>query len=118
MTLSSILIQSKPENILKLIEQIKNVDFCEYHLHDESKGSIIVTVEGKNTGEEMQKLGEIQKMDYVISAEMIYAYHEDELEQMREDLEISSIPNWLNKNDVDAKDIVYHGDLKRRKSNF
>jgi nitrate reductase NapD len=116
MTLSSILIQAKPENILKLVNQIKNVDFCEYHLHDETKGSIIVTLEGKNTGEEMQKLGEIQKMDYVISAEMIYTYHEDELEQMRENLEVSKIPDWLNNENVDAKDIVYHGDLKQKRN--
>ncbi len=116
MTLSSILIQTKPEHVLPLVKKLKDMDICEYHLHDEKKGSIIVTVEGKNTGEEMQKLTEIQSMDLVISAEMIYSYHEDELEQLRENLEVSSIPEWLNKEDIDAKDIVYHGDLKRKRN--
>ncbi|MCF6242012.1 MAG: chaperone NapD [Bacteroidales bacterium] len=115
MTLSSILIQAKPKNILKLVEKIKQSDVCEYHLHDETKGIIIVTIEGKNTGEEIQKLTEIQAMDMVISAEMIYSHHEDELDQLRDNLEITGIPEWLNKENVDAKDIVYHGDLKRKR---
>lgn len=116
MTLSSILIQATPEHLLSLVEKLKDMDLCEYHLHDEKKASIIVTIEGKDTGEEIQKLTSIQNMDWVISAEMIYSYHEDELEQLRENLELSNIPEWLNNENIDAKDIVYHGDLKRKKN--
>ncbi len=116
MTLSSILVQTLPEHTEKLIEQLKKSDFCEYHLHNE-KGKIIVTIEGETTGEEIQMLTQLQQMENVISAEMAYSFNEEELEQMRENMNIAEIPKWLNKEDVKAQDIVYHGDLKRRKRN-
>lgn len=113
MNLSSIVVLTKPENLEEVLASIKSSDFCEYHLHDE-KGRIIVTVEGKDTDEEIGKLNKIQALPHVISAEMAFAYSEDELEKAREELEQSeeNIPKWLNDPDAKMRDIKYGGDLK------
>jgi len=115
MNLSSIVVQTKSEHLNEVLEAIKSSKDCEYHLHDE-KGRIIVTIEGKDTEEEISKLKNIQEIPFVISAEMIFAYSEDELEQERDKLEGSddNIPEWLNSPDATMKDIKYGGDLKGR----
>lgn len=113
MNLSSIVILTKPEHLEDLVRTIKDSEECEYHLHDE-KGRIIVTIEGKNTEEEITKLKKIQQIPNIISAEMAFAYSEDELETEREKLENASdnIPEWLNDPDAEIRDIKYNGDLK------
>lgn len=113
MNLSSIVVLTKAENLDTVLEQIKSSDLCEYHLHDE-KGRIIVTIEGKNTEEEIGKLKTLQEFPNVISAEMVFAYSEDELELAREELEKAkdNIPEWLNDPDAKMRDIKYGGDLK------
>ncbi len=113
MTISSIVVQTTPDRIEKLVELIKKSELCDYHLHDE-KGRIIITVEGKGVEQEIEKLQKIQKFDGVISAEMVYSYSEDELEKLRENVEINSIPEWLNDENVEAQDINYQGDLKKK----
>ncbi len=116
MNISSVIIQCLPEHIEKVIQEIESTNICEYHLHD-AKGQIIVTIEGKSTDEEISKLTQIQQFENVISAEMVFSYNEDELDNLRDNLQMADIPEWLNKNNVRAEDIVYHGDLKRRKKN-
>ena len=115
MNLSSIVILTKAEHLERVLEDIKNSKDCEYHLHDE-KGRIIVTIEGKDTEEEITKLRSIQQIPNIISAEMVFAYSEDELEAEREKLENAedNIPDWLNDPDAKMKDIKYGGDLKGR----
>ncbi|OQX76358.1 MAG: nitrate reductase [Bacteroidetes bacterium 4484_276] len=115
MNLSSIVIQTKAEYLDEVLEAVKKSDFCEYHLHDD-KGRIIVTIEGKDTDEEIRKLRVIEKIPHVISAEMVFAYSEDELEQERDKLEKAddNIPKWMNDPDAKAGDIKYGGDLKKR----
>ena len=113
MNISSIVVQTKPENLDEVIEVIKTSDFCEYHLHKDT-GHIIVTLEGTGIEEEMKKLKQVQAIPRVISAEMIYSYAEDELEKVRDKLDRSTTPEWLNDPNVRAQDIKYHGDLKKR----
>jgi len=113
--LSSIVIQTRPEHLDQVLEAVKNSGYCEYHLHDE-KGRIIVTIEGKDTEEEIVKLKNIQQIPFVVSAEMAFSYSEDELESERNRLEKSgdNIPEWLNDPEATTKDIRYGGDLKGR----
>lgn len=112
MTLSSVVVQTKPEKINSVIDNIKKSKLCEYHLHDE-KGRIIITLEGENIEEEINKLKKIQQFPDVISAEMVYSYDEEELDRLRENLD-DSIPEWLNDENTTAKDIIYKGDLKKK----
>lgn len=115
MNLSSIVILTKPEHLEEVLHSIKESNECEYHLHDE-KGRIIVTIEGKDTEEEITKLKLIQTIPNVISAEMVFAYSEDELDQQRQKLEQAedNIPDWLNDPNAKMRDIKYGGDLKKR----
>ena len=115
MNLSSIVIQTLAENVEELVEIVKESDFCEYHLHDEN-GRIIVTIEGKDTGEEIAKLKLIKALPKVTSAEMVFAYSEEELEIEKDKLEraADNIPEWLNDPEAKLSDINYGGDLKKR----
>jgi len=115
MNLSSIVVLTTPEYLEEVIDVIKSSPDYEYHLHDE-KGRIIVTIEGKDTEEEIDKLKKLQATPHVISAEMAFAYSEDELEKEREKLEKTedNIPEWLNDPDAKMRDINYGGDLKGR----
>ncbi len=115
MNLSSIVIQTRPEHLESVLKGVKSSPDYEYHIHDE-KGRIIVTIEGKDTEEEIGKLKKLQAIPNVVSAEMAFAYSEDELDKERDKLENSkdNIPDWLNDPDATTRDINYGGDLKKR----
>lgn len=114
MNVSSIVVQTLPKYLDEVLAFLKASDLCDYHFHDE-KGRIIVTVEGEGVEEEIAKLTKIQEIPHVVAADMMYAYSEDELDQERANLEIGGVvPDMLNDDSVDPKDIVYHGDLKKR----
>ncbi|OYT16301.1 MAG: nitrate reductase [Bacteroidetes bacterium 4572_77] len=114
MNVSGILVQTKAENTDRVVESIKNADYADYHMHDE-KGKIVVTIEGKDVSEEIAKLHQLEKIEHVISADMMYAYSEDELDKEREMLSKGTkMPDWLNDPDAKPEDIVYNGDLRKR----
>lgn len=115
MNVSSVVVQAKSEDIDELVEIFNNCEFCEYHFHDKKIGKIIVTVEGEGVNEEIEKIKIIQQSPKVISADMMMAYSEDELEQEREKINLSSdVPCMLNDEEVQAEDIVYYGDIKKK----
>jgi len=113
--ISSIVLQAKPEHIDAIVKVCQESDFCDYHFHDATIGKIIVTVEGENIDEEMQKMKKIQAIPHVICADMMMAYSEDELEAERLKLESNdAIPAILNDDNVKLEDIIYRGDLKKK----
>jgi len=119
MNVSSIVVQALPKYIDGLIEEFKNSELCDYHLHDKETGKIIVTVEGKDVGEEIEKLVKIQEMPHVMAADMMMTYQEDSLDEEIKILnEQDVVPAMLNDDDLDVKDIVYHGDLKNKDLGF
>ncbi len=114
MNISGILVQTKPENVERVVEEIKSESQWEYHLHDE-KGRIVVILEGKNAEEEMGKLNKLKTLKNVIAADMVYSYSEDELDELRGNLEKENkVPDWLNNPNIKAEQIKYNGDLKKR----
>ena len=114
MNISSIVVQVRQEHVDEVVEALKAADFCDYHLHDKAMGKIIVTVEGEGVSEEIAKVKQIQAVPHVISAEMMMAYSEEELDQERSKLEMGpNVPEMLNDDTIRAEDIVYHGDLKK-----
>ncbi len=114
MNISSIVVLTKAENEKALIESIKSTDFCEFHLSD-GTGKIVVTIEGESVSDEIAALKKLQAMKMVISAEMIYSYTENELNQEKEKIEkAADMPEWLNDDSVDARQIKYQGDLKKK----
>jgi nitrate reductase NapD len=114
MNISSIVVQTLPQNVESVIESLKESGVCDYHLHD-PKGKIIVTVEGKDVEEEMAKLVAIQILPNIIAADMMMTYQEDQLNEEIRKLEKEDIvPAMLNDDNVDPRKIVYNGDLKKR----
>lgn len=115
MNISGILVQVRPEYIEDVIQAIKDSEHSDYHMHDEN-GKIVVTIEGEDVSEEIAKLNQLQKIPHVISADMMYAYSEDELDKEREKLEKGGkIPEWLNDPDAQPEDIKYNGDLRGKR---
>jgi len=119
MNVSSIVVQALPEYVDELVDFFKKADYVDYHLHDKEKGKIIVTVEGKGVEEEIEKLVKIQRLPHVIAADMMMTYQEDELDAEVKRLESEDpVPDVLNDEDIDVRDIVYHGDLRHKKLGF
>jgi nitrate reductase NapD len=114
MNISSVVVQTVPKFLDKVVESLKNSDACDYHLHDQ-KGRIIITIEGADVSEELKKMKVIETIPHVVSAEMQMAYSEDELEANMERLENADlVPKMLNDDDLKVEDIVYRGDLKKK----
>ncbi len=114
MNISSIVVQTVPKFLDKVVESLKNSDACDYHMHDE-KGRIIITIEGVDVSEELKKMKVIEMIPHVVSAEMQMAYSEDELEANMQRLENADVvPKMLNDDDMNPADIVYRGDLKKK----
>ena len=114
MNISSIVVQTLPKFLDEVVSNLKKCEACDYHMHDE-KGRIIITIEGKNVNEELEKLRVIEAIPHVISADMQMAYSEDELSANIEVLNnADAVPTMLNDENVNPDDIVYHGDLKKK----
>ena len=115
MNISSIVVQCKSDNFDKVKEWCENSEICDYHFGDKDKGKIIVTIEGKDVGEEIEKLKQIQVAPFVIAADMMMTYQEDMLDEEIQKLnEQDPVPAFLNDPDTKAQDIVYNGDLKKK----
>ncbi len=114
MNISSIVVQTLPQNVESVIESLKASGVCDYHMHD-PKGKIIVTVEGKDVEEEIEKLVAIQILPDIIAADMQMTYQEDQLDAEIKKLdEDDSVPSMLNDDNIDPRNIVYNGDLKKK----
>ncbi|BCD61081.1 MULTISPECIES: chaperone NapD [unclassified Nitratiruptor] len=113
MNVSSCVVRCNPKDVENVKKRIEESGVCDIHIVDE-KGYIIVTIEGDGIEEEIKKLKTLQFLEGVLSAEMVFSYSEEELDALRDDLEIQEpVPEILEK-DVPAEQIVYHGDLKKK----
>ena len=114
MNISSIVVQTVPKYLDKVVESLKNCDACDYHMHD-AKGRIIITIEGEGVSEELKKMKVIEGIPHIVSAEMQMAYSEDELDEHMEKLNNADVvPKMLNDDNIKVEDIVYRGDLKKK----
>lgn len=113
MNVSSVVIKCAPEYLEDVLQQLRDSGECEVYAHDEL-GRIIIVLEGETTEEESGKLARIQQFPHVLSAEMVYAFSEDEFSAEADKFEAAApgIVDFLNDDGVDAKDIAYHGHLK------
>jgi len=114
MNISSIVVQALPKNIDELVEYFKNEDYVDYHLSDKATGKIIVTIEGAGVEEEIKKLVKIQQVPNVITADMMMTYQEELDDAIKELNEADEVPEVLTKENINVKDVVYNGDLKKK----
>ena len=75
MNVSSHVIKVAPKDLETAIGSLRQSGLCDVFFHD-AQGTIVVTIEGKDVGEEMDKMRAIQKMPFVISAALAYCYNE------------------------------------------
>jgi len=80
MNVSSFVVKVLPADMVSALEALKRSGLCEVHFQDERKGAIVVTIEGKDTGEEMDKMRAIEKLPHILGAALVYAYSEAELD--------------------------------------
>lgn len=114
MNISSIVVQTRPEYLEKVVNDLKTCGVCDYHMHDE-KGRIIVTIEGAGVSEELKKLKVIEAIPHIASADMQMAYSEDELDEHMDMLEnADAVPHILHSDDIRPEEIIYNGDLKKK----
>ncbi len=114
MNISSIVVQTVPKYLDEVVQSLKDSKACDYHMHDE-KGRIIITIEGNGVSEELEKLRIIENIPHVVAADMQMAYSEDELDEHMEVINnADAVPRMLNDDTIDAKDIIYNGDLKKK----
>ncbi len=114
MNISSIVVQTLPQYVEEVVENLKKSGVCDYHLHD-AKGRIIVTIEGEGVSEELKKLRVIEAIPHVIAADMQMAYSEDELDEHMEILKNrDAVPKVLADEDIPVEEIMYNGDLKKK----
>jgi len=114
MNISSIVVQTVPEHLEEVVENLKKCEVCDYHMHDE-KGRIIITIEGKGVSEELEKLRVVEDIPFVYAADMQMAYSEDELDEQIDFINNrDAVPKILNNIDVDIDNVMYNGDMKKR----
>ena len=96
MNISGIVVKTAPEHLRNVLDSLKSSGVCDVHFHDDS-GKIIVTVEGKDTGEEVRKMKEIMNMPHVLSAGLAYSCNENELDEAFEQFKTrgSAVPDSL-----------------------
>lgn len=115
MNISSIVVQCKQEYYDKVKEDLEASGLCDYHFGEKKIGKIIITVEGKDVEEDMQKLAAIQAIPHIITADMMQTYQEDQLDEEIKRLEESGeVPDVLNDDSIDFRDVIYNGDLKKK----
>jgi len=116
MNISSIVVQTLPQYLDGVVEDLKKCEVCDYHFHDES-GKIIITIEGEDVSEELSKLRVIEAIPHVIAADMQMSYSEDELDRHMKVLEnANAVPKVLDQDTtkIDPSTVVYNGDLKKK----
>jgi len=116
MNVSSIVVQCLPKYLEEVVQNLKDCEVCDYHLHD-AKGRVIITIEGKGVGEELEKLRVIEAIPHVIAADMQMAYSEDELNEHMEVINNrDAVPKILEEDarKVNIDKVNYNGDLKKR----
>ena len=114
MNISSIVVQTLPEHLDKVVQDLKDCEVCDYHMHDE-KGRVIITMEGEGVSEELEKLRVVEAIPHIIAADMQMAYSEDELDEHMEVINNrDAVPKILNQDNIDVDKVIYNGDMKKK----
>ena len=111
MNISSIIVKTLPKNFDEVMGHLKDSNICDIHFNDKEKGIIIVTIEGKNVEEEIEKVRMLEALPKVISADMHMSYCEEELEEMKKDIDFNKAVEDIN-SDKPIEEINYFGSLK------
>lgn len=79
MNISSLVVKVLPADMDRALAALAGSGLCDVHFHDRQKGAVVVTIEGKDAGDEMDKMKRIEQLPHVLGAALVYAYSEAEL---------------------------------------
>ena len=113
MNISSIIVKTLPKNYDAVWLNLQESNLCDVYFGDKNKGIIIVTIEGESVEEEIDKLTQIENMPFIISAQMHMSYCEEELDKLKENIDIHHTIKEINE-DKKAEEIDYFGSLKNK----
>ena len=109
---SSLVVMCKGGDIQRLWGEIEEIPQTQCHYKDE-RGKIVVTHESSSVDEEIRTLKKIEGLKGVISTQMIYTYHNFELEVLQENIQRQEVVPEILKNDkLKAEEIGYSGDVQ------
>jgi len=79
MSISGIIVRTRPEHLPVVERALLDSGLCEIHFCDDA-GRIVVTIEGTDVDGQVEKLRSIQQLPHVLAADMAYVYagNEDE----------------------------------------
>jgi len=80
MNVSSLVVKVLPADMEPALAALAGSGLCDVHAHDREKGAIVVTIEGKDVGEEMDKMKAIERLPHVLGAALVYAAGEAEVD--------------------------------------
>lgn len=78
MNISSLIVKVLPADMEPALAVLRSSGLCNVHFHDQQKGAVVVTIEGKDVGEEMDKMRKIEQLPHVLGAALVYASSEAE----------------------------------------
>ncbi len=97
MNISGVVVRTAPECLDQVLQDLGRPGLCQVHFKDE-KGIVVVTVEGKDTEEELRKIRDISSIPNVFFADLAFTYKEDELWKAKDLFKDSSaVPEVLRK---------------------
>ena len=79
MNISSIIVKTAERDRDAVVERLTAAGLCDIHFADGTK--IVVTLEGQDVAEEMDKMKAILNISGVLAADLAYSYSEDETER-------------------------------------
>ena len=113
MNISSLVVYKKEDaSEQEIISQIEQVKGCEVVAAQE--GKIVVVMSAENLDGEIELFKVLESVEGVAGVAMIYSYQEDlqkDVESIKKSGKISEI---LFDENIDAKDIVYNGNIGDR----
>ena len=110
MNISSIVVKTAQESFESVKNAIKEIQGCEIYIEDKATNQLIVVIESQCTEEEVVINKHIDSMSGVMSANMHYAYQEDEINAQLKSID-GSISEFLNNDSIPAENIAYSGSI-------
>lgn len=104
MNISGILVVVRPESMVRVCDQLRQLPGIDVHFQDEESGRIVITQEAETISAEVAGLKRIRELEHVILAEMSSHYFEEDSELIDaipaeldgEALSASRVPKYLN----------------------
>lgn len=112
MNISSIVVKTKAEAFEAVRESIQSIQGCEIYIADEASCQFIVVIEAKDSSDEIAINRHLQGLQGVISADMHYAYQEEELNAKLAAMDESGSLELINNDKINAKDMPYQGEVE------